>query len=169
MKPKLATQPTVRWSRLRPLPQSAIVNDAFLVIQSIRPQDAGTYMYVSTVQNVVGTVEKRVSLFVRAKPVITGGTESLTAALGSSASMACEAVGYPQPEISWYNMPRDYTVDKGMLEISRLYPGDQGTYVCQAQNDFGQNEKDNYYISVGGLTRHRCKSLKEATKVRISN
>ncbi|XP_078336943.1 basement membrane-specific heparan sulfate proteoglycan core protein-like [Crassostrea virginica] len=72
-----ATQPTVRWSRLRPLPQSAIVNDAFLVIQSIRPQDAGTY--VSTVQNVVGTVEKRVSLFVRAKPVITGGTESLTA------------------------------------------------------------------------------------------
>ena len=45
-----------------------------------------------------------------AKPVITGGTESLTAALGSSASMACEAVGYPQPEISWYkrdgNMPR---------------------------------------------------------------
>ncbi|XP_078336919.1 lachesin-like [Crassostrea virginica] len=149
MKPKLATQPTVRWSRLRPLPQSAIVNDAFLVIQSIRPQDAGTY--VSTVQNVVGTVEKRVSLFVRAKPVITGGTESLTAALGSSASMACEAVGYPQPEISWYNMPRDYTVDKGMLEISRLYPGDQGTYVCQAQNDFGQNEKDNYYISVGGI------------------
>ena len=46
---------------------------------------------------------------------------------------------------------RDYTVDKGMLEISRLYPGDQGTYVCQALNDFGQNEKDNYYISVGGI------------------
>ena len=46
---------------------------------------------------------------------------------------------------------RDYTVDNGMLEISRLYPGDQGTYVCQAQNDFGQNEKDNYYLSVGGI------------------
>ena len=45
----------------------------------------------------------------------------------------------------------DYTVDNGMLEISRLYPGDQGTYVCQAQNDFGQKEKDNYYLSVGGI------------------
>ena len=46
---------------------------------------------------------------------------------------------------------RDYTVDNGMLEISRLYPGAQGTYVCQAQNDFGQNEKDYYYLSVGGI------------------
>ena len=46
---------------------------------------------------------------------------------------------------------RDYTVDNGMLEIPRLYPGDQGTYVCQALNDFGQNEKDNYYLSVGGI------------------
>ena len=45
---------------------------------------------------------------------------------------------------------RDYTVDNGMLEIPRLYPGDQGTYVCQAQNDFGQNEKD-YNLSVGGI------------------
>ena len=45
---------------------------------------------------------------------------------------------------------RDYTVDNGMLEIPRLYPGDQGTYVWQAQNDFGQNEKD-YYLSVGSI------------------
>lgn len=41
-------------------------------------------------------------------------------------------------------------VDNGMLEIPRLYPGDQGTYVCQAQNDIGQNEKD-YNLSVGGI------------------
>ena len=41
---------------------------------------------------------------------------------------------------------RDYTVDK----ISLLYPGDQVSYVCQAQNDFGQNEKD-YNLSVGGI------------------
>ena len=41
--------------------------------------------------------------------------------------------------------------DNRMLEISRLYRGDQGTYVCQAQNDFGQNEKDKYYLSVGGI------------------
>lgn len=45
---------------------------------------------------------------------------------------------------------RDYMVDNGMLEIPRLYPGDQGTYVCQAQNDIGQNEKD-YNLSVGGI------------------
>ncbi|XP_061163155.1 basement membrane-specific heparan sulfate proteoglycan core protein-like [Saccostrea echinata] len=146
-------QPTVSWSKLEgPLPPTAIVNDAFLVIQSIRLEDAGTY--VCTVQNIVGTVEKRVTLFVRAKPIITGGSESLTAALGSSTSMSCEAVGYPQPEISWYkregNMPRDYTVDNGKLEIPRVYPGDQGTYVCQAQNDFGQNEKD-YNLTVGDL------------------
>ena len=35
---------------------------------------------------------------------------------------------------------RDYTVDKGMLEISRLYPGDQGTYV-----------KMKKIITVGGI------------------
>nr|XP_022341960.1 basement membrane-specific heparan sulfate proteoglycan core protein-like isoform X4 [Crassostrea virginica] len=138
-----APQPTVRWSKLdTPLPQSAIVNDAFLVIQSIRPEDAGTY--VCTVESIVGSLEKRVTLFVRAKPVITGGTESLTAALGSSASMACEAVGYPQPEISWYkrdgNMPRDYSVNEGALKIDRLRPEDAGTYICNAQNDMGKYE-----------------------------
>ncbi|XP_056009495.1 basement membrane-specific heparan sulfate proteoglycan core protein-like isoform X3 [Ostrea edulis] len=136
-------QPIVTWSRLDgQLPPSAIVSDAFLVIQSIRQEDAGTY--VCTVQNIVGKVEKRVTLFVRAKPIITGGTESLTAALGSSASMSCEAVGYPQPEISWYKrdgkMPRGYSVDAGALKIDRLRPEDAGTYICNAQNDVGKNE-----------------------------
>lgn len=151
--------PTVTWSREdAPLPQRAIVNEAFLIIQSIRPEDAGTY--VCTVENTGGRVTRKVTLFVRgitqyqkrkwylkknnvvtfshrsenhvfifcyinfevfwsnlwfililtAKPVITGGTESLTAALGSSASMSCQAAGYPQPQISWYkrggSMPR---------------------------------------------------------------
>ncbi|XP_062598285.1 basement membrane-specific heparan sulfate proteoglycan core protein-like, partial [Saccostrea cucullata] len=145
--------PTVRWSKLEgPISPYASVNDAFLVMQSVRLEDAGTY--VCTVENIVGKVETRVTLFVRGEPIITGASESLTAALGSSTSMSCEAVGYPQPEISWYkrggNMPRDYTVDNGKLEIPRLYQGDQGTYVCQAQNDFGQNEKD-YNLTVGDL------------------
>ncbi|XP_078339001.1 uncharacterized protein LOC144627075 [Crassostrea virginica] len=78
-------------------------------IQSMRPEDAGTY--VSTVQNIVCT---------------SCGEESVP---------LCQ---------------RDYTVDNGMLEIPRLYPGDRGTYVWQAQNDFGQNEKD-YYLSVGSI------------------
>lgn len=128
--------PTVTWSREdAPLPQRAIVNEAFLIIQSIRPEDAGTY--VCTVENTGGRVTRKVTLFVRAKPVITGGTESLTAALGSSASMSCQAAGYPQPEISWYkrggSMPRDYSVDEGALKIDRLRPEDAGTYICNAQ------------------------------------
>ncbi|XP_078336313.1 lachesin-like isoform X1 [Crassostrea virginica] len=99
-----------------------------------------------------------------AKPVITGGTESLTAALGSSASMACEAVGYPQPEISWYkrhgNMPRDYSVNEGALKIDRLRPQDAGTYICNAQNDMGKYEHTTRLV-VGGKALHkkRCTSV----------
>ncbi|XP_034337833.2 basement membrane-specific heparan sulfate proteoglycan core protein isoform X5 [Magallana gigas] len=145
--------PTVTWSREdAPLPQRAIVNEAFLIIQSIRPEDAGTY--VCTVENTGGRVTRKVTLFVRAKPVITGGTESLTAALGSSASMSCQAAGYPQPEISWYkrggSMPRDYSVDEGALKIDRLRPEDAGTYICNAQNDMGKYEHSTSLV-VGDL------------------
>lgn len=56
--------PTVTWSREdAALPQRAIVNEAFLIIQSIRPEDAGTY--VCTVENTGGRVTRKVTLFVR--------------------------------------------------------------------------------------------------------
>ena len=57
-------KPTVTWSRLdKDLPVGAIVNDVHLVIPQVRLKDGGTY--VCTAENVVGTDEQRVYLFVR--------------------------------------------------------------------------------------------------------
>ncbi|KAK3104524.1 hypothetical protein FSP39_004009 [Pinctada imbricata] len=146
-------KPTVKWSRLDgPLPVSSTVNDVYLVIPQVRLEDAGTY--VCTAENVVGIDEQRVNLFVRARPIITGGSESLTAALGSSASLVCDAQGYPQPEITWYKrngqMPREYSVDDGTLNVFRVRPEDAGEYLCKAQNDIGQSEQSRELV-VGDL------------------
>ena len=48
---------------------------------------------------------------ISARPIITGSqADSMTAALGSSASMSCDAIGFPEPDITWYrkdgDMPR---------------------------------------------------------------
>jgi hypothetical protein len=48
---------------------------------------------------------------ISARPIITGSqADSTTAALGSSTSMSCDAIGFPEPDITWYRkdgeMPR---------------------------------------------------------------
>ncbi|XP_076086554.1 basement membrane-specific heparan sulfate proteoglycan core protein-like isoform X4 [Mytilus galloprovincialis] len=138
--------PTVTWSRIgEPLPETSTVNDVFLVIPNVRIEDAGTY--VCTAQNLRGTIQQRVNLFVKARPIISGSqADSMTAALGSKASMSCEAVGYPQPDITWYRkdgqMPSEYTVEKdGRLTIPKVNPDDAGMYVCSAGNELGKIEQ----------------------------
>lgn len=70
--------------------------------------------------------------YVVARPIISGSqADSMTAALGSKASMSCEAVGYPQPDITWYRkdgqMPRFVLVHvllflcKQVVTSSRFY------------------------------------------------
>ena len=137
--------PTVTWSRIDgPLPETSTINDVFLVIPQVRMEDAGTY--VCTARNIGGSVQQRVNLFVKARPIITGSqADSMTAALGSSASMSCDAIGFPEPDITWYRkdgeMPSDYTVEKdGRLTIPKVRPDDAGMYVCSANNDLGQTE-----------------------------
>ncbi|XP_069115040.1 basement membrane-specific heparan sulfate proteoglycan core protein-like isoform X2 [Argopecten irradians] len=134
---------TVRWTKTDgPLSASAFINDNILVIPEVSLSDAGTYLCEA--QNIYGKVEQRVTLYIRARPLISGQGDSLTAALGTSATLACEATGYPAPEIRWYRkngeMPREYDVEDGSLKIDQVKPEDAGMYVCNAQNELGSNE-----------------------------
>lgn len=43
------------------------MNDVFLVIPNVRIEDAGTY--VCTAQNLRGTIQQRVNLFVKGEPL----------------------------------------------------------------------------------------------------
>ncbi|XP_021372607.1 basement membrane-specific heparan sulfate proteoglycan core protein-like isoform X2 [Mizuhopecten yessoensis] len=136
-------RPTVRWTKIAgDLSDSAFINDNILVIPEVSLTDAGTYLCEA--QNLYGKVEQRVTLYIRARPRISGQGDSMTAALGTSATLACEASGYPAPEIRWYrkngDMPREYDVENGALKIDQVKPEDAGMYVCNAQNELGTNE-----------------------------
>ncbi|XP_060073482.1 basement membrane-specific heparan sulfate proteoglycan core protein-like [Ylistrum balloti] len=136
-------RPVVRWTKTDGvLSGAAFINDNILVIPEVSLSDAGTYLCEA--QNVYGKVEQRVTLYIRARPLISGQGDSLTAALGTSATLACEATGYPAPEIRWYRkdgeMPREYDVENGALRIDQVKPEDAGMYVCNAHNELGSNE-----------------------------
>ncbi|KAL3861185.1 hypothetical protein ACJMK2_007245 [Sinanodonta woodiana] len=148
--------PTIRWSRDDgPLPASAIRGDGILLIPDVRLEDAGTY--TCTAINQAGSVQSKVVLYVRARPLISVPRNSMTAALGDSASIGCEASGYPSPQITWYRkngqMPADYKIEGGSLKIPHVKTEDAGTYICSAQNQYGQTDAS-VDLKIGDLIPH---------------
>ncbi|XP_048238836.1 basement membrane-specific heparan sulfate proteoglycan core protein-like isoform X2 [Haliotis rufescens] len=133
-------KPMVKWSKVEgALPASAVIGEGILIVPEVRPEDAGTY--VCTATNEAGTVQSKVQLFVRARPVISVPQDINTAALGGPASLSCDAQGYPNPSVTWTkqegDLPREHTITDGELKIPRVREEDGGTYMCQAANRYG--------------------------------
>ncbi|XP_067659130.1 basement membrane-specific heparan sulfate proteoglycan core protein-like isoform X2 [Haliotis asinina] len=133
-------KPLVKWSKVEgALPASAVIGEGILIVPEVRPEDAGTY--VCTATNQAGTVQSKVQLFVRARPVISVPQDINTAALGGPATLSCDAQGYPNPAITWTkqdgDLPREHSITDGELSIPRVREEDGGTYMCQAANRYG--------------------------------
>ncbi|NXU50379.1 HMCN1 protein, partial [Turnix velox] len=132
-----------------------------LKIQETQDLDAGDYTCVAT--NDAGTASGKITLDVGSPPVFTQEPSDESADIGSNITLLCYVQGYPEPKVKWRWLngaslfSRPFAVSSitqlrtGALSINNLWVTDEGTYVCEAENQFGRIQSRPATITVTGL------------------
>ncbi|XP_034265503.1 hemicentin-1 isoform X1 [Pantherophis guttatus] len=132
-----------------------------LRIQETQDLDAGDYMCVAT--NVAGSASGKITLDVGSPPVFTQEPSDVSMDIGSNITLACYVQGYPEPKVKWQRLDgtplfsRHFAVSSvtqlrtGALSIHNLWVNDEGTYVCEAENQFGKIISNPATVTVTGL------------------
>eukprot|EP00094_Tigriopus_californicus_P012647 TCALIF_12225-PA protein Name:"Similar to sax-3 Protein sax-3 (Caenorhabditis elegans)" AED:0.39 eAED:0.39 QI:0/0.33/0.14/0.85/0.66/0.85/7/2139/326 len=122
-----------------------------LVIRDAVKADEGDY--VCQARNMVGTRSSRsgtlhVNVFMRhfallVKPIFIQRPEDVTTTSGSKIELTCLVAGDPEPNLIWKRendlpLPEGSQVVKGILEIAKATPQDEGMYTCEATNPVGK-------------------------------
>ncbi|XP_041802675.1 basement membrane-specific heparan sulfate proteoglycan core protein isoform X5 [Chelmon rostratus] len=147
-------RPSVSWHRLdsnrktmlsSPVPMES---NAVMQILVARPEDSG--MYVCTARNNEGTTETRVEVMVEGgSQVPTVPRASVPEPLvvmeeGQTATLRCEAHGFPSPTITWSKLrsplPWRHKVVNNSLVLPNVGRQDSGEYICTATNTMGTTE-----------------------------
>uniref|UniRef100_H0VN85 Hemicentin 2 n=1 Tax=Cavia porcellus TaxID=10141 RepID=H0VN85_CAVPO len=145
--------PTLSWLQnglpFSPSPRLQVLEDGrVLQVSTAEVADAASYMCVA--ENLAGSVEKLFTLRVQVPPWITGqNLERVSAVLNSSVSLPCEALAHPSPEVTWYKDDEALVLGEEVfllpgthtLQLPRVQPSDSGTYLCEALNAAGRDQK----------------------------
>ncbi|NXK97014.1 HMCN1 protein, partial [Formicarius rufipectus] len=124
-----------------------------LKIQETQDLDAGDYTCVAT--NDAGRASGKITLDVGSAPVFTQEPSDETGELRSNVTLPCHARGSPEPRITWRRLdgtplsPRP----SGALVLHDLWVSDEGTYVCEAENQFGRIQSRPATVTVTGLVK----------------
>ncbi|KAM6170210.1 hemicentin-2 [Rhynchocyon petersi] len=145
--------PTISWLQnglpFSPSPRLQVLEDG-QVLQVSTSEVAGAISYMCVAENQAGSTEKLFTLRVQVPPRITGLTsEKVTAILNSSVSLSCDVHAHPSPEVTWYKDNQALSLGEEVflrpgthtLQLSRVQPSDSGTYLCEALNAAGQDQK----------------------------
>ncbi|NWV14212.1 HMCN1 protein, partial [Ptilonorhynchus violaceus] len=155
--------PQVKW--FKELRASAFLiidtHRGLLKIQETQDLDAGDYTCVAT--NDAGTASGKITLDVGSPPVFTQEPGDDSADLGSNVTLPCYVQGYPEPRVKWRRLDgaplfsRPFALSAisqlrtGALAIQNLWVSDEGTYVCEAENQFGRIQSRPATVTVTGL------------------
>uniref|UniRef100_A0A8C3DQA4 Hemicentin-1 n=1 Tax=Corvus moneduloides TaxID=1196302 RepID=A0A8C3DQA4_CORMO len=132
-----------------------------LKIQETQELDAGDYTCVAT--NEAGRAAGKITLDVGSPPVFTQEPGDESADLGSNVTLPCYVQGYPEPRVMWRRLDgaplfsRPFTLSSssqlrtGALAIQNLWVSDEGTYICEAENQFGRIQSRPATVTVTGL------------------
>uniref|UniRef100_A0A8D2KTM3 Hemicentin 1 n=1 Tax=Varanus komodoensis TaxID=61221 RepID=A0A8D2KTM3_VARKO len=132
-----------------------------LKIEETQDLDAGDYLCIAT--NIVGSVSGKITLDVGSPPVFTQEPSDESGDIGSNVTMACYVQGYPEPKVKWRRLDgaplfsRHSAVSSisqlrtGALSINNLWVNDEGTYICEAENQFGKIVSQPATLTVTGL------------------
>ncbi|XP_075689566.1 hemicentin-1 [Rhinoderma darwinii] len=115
-----------------------------LTITNTKYSDAGDYTCMAA--NAAGKASGQVSLSVGSAPVFIETPEDIAMEIGSDVTLSCTAQGFPEPKLKWRKLnststpskPLVYNQKTGTLQINNLWLGDNGTYICEAENHFGK-------------------------------
>uniref|UniRef100_A0A8C3YS46 Hemicentin-1 n=1 Tax=Catagonus wagneri TaxID=51154 RepID=A0A8C3YS46_9CETA len=157
--------PQVKWFKgdLELRPSTFLIIDplsGILKIQETQDLDAGDYTCVAV--NDAGRATGKITLDVGSPPVFIQEPADVSMEIGSNVTLPCYVQGYPEPKIKWRRldtMPifsRPFSVSSisqlgtGALFISNLWASDKGTYICEAENEFGKIQSQ-ATITVTGL------------------
>ncbi|XP_075898523.1 basement membrane-specific heparan sulfate proteoglycan core protein [Nelusetta ayraudi] len=147
-------RPSVSWHRLdsnrktmlsSPVPMES---NAVMQILAARPEDGGTY--VCTARNNEGTTETKVEV------VVQGGFQAtsvprpsvpeplMLVVEGETATLRCEAHGFPSPTITWSKLrsplPWRHKIVNNSLVLPNVGRQDSGEYICSATNAMGTSD-----------------------------
>nr|XP_033484843.1 basement membrane-specific heparan sulfate proteoglycan core protein isoform X12 [Epinephelus lanceolatus] len=147
-------RPSVSWHRLdsnrktmlsSPVPMES---NAVMQILVARPEDSGTY--VCTARNNEGTTETKVEVHVEggsqvpAPPRASVPEPLMVVVEGQTATLRCEAHGFPSPKITWSKLrsplPWRHKVVNNSLVLPTVGRQDSGEYICTATNTMGTTE-----------------------------
>lgn len=146
-------QPDIHWRRKEEdinLQKVKIVQGQGLKIESVHPQDEGTY--ICEASNVMGSILTSAVLKVRERPVITVKPQAhLQVPVGSPVSLSCFVTGAPKPAVYWTHesdseltmiMPGTrhknmYVASDNALKIEDPSLENSGHYSCSALNGVG--------------------------------
>ncbi|XP_061490012.1 hemicentin-1 isoform X2 [Rhineura floridana] len=132
-----------------------------LKIQETQDLDAGDYMCVAT--NIAGHASGQITLDVGSPPVFTQEPSDESVDIGSNVTLACHVQGYPEPKVKWQRLDgaplfsRHFAVSSisqlrtGGLSFNNLWVNDEGTYICEAENQFGKIVSRPATLTVTGL------------------
>ncbi|XP_076093735.1 hemicentin-1-like isoform X1 [Mytilus galloprovincialis] len=124
-----------------------ITQDGSLEIFSSDSTDTGQYRCHAS--NVVGDIDKTVSLFVRVPPTIDGDQNvEQTVLKGDTLTLSCTVNGIPDPTVHWRKNFKTFNPKSGRfvfdefgLTISRVKTSDKAIYECVANNEAGETTK----------------------------
>ncbi|XP_063796284.1 hemicentin-1 isoform X2 [Pseudophryne corroboree] len=127
-----------------------------LRIKTTLYSDEGEYTCVAI--NEAGKANGKVILRVGSAPVFTESPSDIAMDIGSDVTLLCTARGFPEPKIKWrklnhtskHSKPLMYNQRTGTLHITNLWVGDEGTYLCEAENQFGKI-KSQITVTLTGL------------------
>uniref|UniRef100_A0A8C8RV15 Hemicentin-1 n=1 Tax=Pelusios castaneus TaxID=367368 RepID=A0A8C8RV15_9SAUR len=136
-------------------------HQGLLKIQETQDLDAGDYTCVAS--NDAGKASGKITLDVGSLPVFTQEPSDESVDIGSNVTLPCYVQGYPEPKVKWRRLDgaplfsRPFAVSSisqlrtGALSINNLWVSDEGTYLCEAENQFGKIQSQPAIITVTGL------------------
>uniref|UniRef100_A0A8B9I0P6 Contactin-5 n=1 Tax=Astyanax mexicanus TaxID=7994 RepID=A0A8B9I0P6_ASTMX len=158
-------RPTYRWLRngepLTPQNRVEMLNGE-LIIHRVQQADSGMYQCVA--ENKYGAIYSSAELKILASaPMFNTNTVTIIATMGKDVSLECRPRASPKPRITWNKGDRRVQASRRImllrnntLRIINSSRADEGSYVCQADNQFGSAEMTTTLL------------VKEAMKVELS-
>ncbi|XP_040902825.1 basement membrane-specific heparan sulfate proteoglycan core protein isoform X9 [Toxotes jaculatrix] len=147
-------RPSVSWHRLdsnrktmlsSPVPMES---NAVMQILVARQEDSGTY--VCTARNNEGSTETKVEVIVEGGAQVPSVPRAsvpeplMIVVEGQTATLRCEAHGFPSPTITWSKLrsplPWRHKVVNNSLVLPSVGRQDSGEYICSATNNMGTSD-----------------------------